>query len=64
MDKFYLAKTISDERKREIEHDLKVRHMLKEANWKIFKVSKTRRLVMRFAPLLIVISILTIMFLI
>ena len=64
MDKFYLAKTIARDRKREIDHDLAVRHMLKDSNWKIFKVSKTRRLVMRFAPLLIVISILAMMFLI
>jgi hypothetical protein len=58
MDKFYLAKTIANERKREIENDLKVRHMLKEANWGIFKVSKSRRLVMRFAPAVIIITIL------
>ena len=64
MDKFYLAKTIAGDRKKEIDHDLRIRHMLKEATWGIFKVSKTRRLVMRFALAVIVISILAMLVLI
>lgn len=58
MDKFYLAKFVARDRKNEIDRELAVRHMLKEANWKIFKVSKTMRLVMRFALVVIIISIL------
>ena len=58
MDKFYLAKTIAGDRKKEIDHDLRIRHMLQEANSRLFKVSKTRRLVMRYAPAVIIISIL------
>lgn len=64
MDKFYLAHFVARDRKREIDHNLAVHHMLKEANWKTFKGSKTRRLVMRFAPTVIVISMLAILFLV
>jgi hypothetical protein len=31
MDKYYLAKTIANDHKKEIDHDLRIRHMLKEA---------------------------------
>ena len=64
MDTFYLAKTIAGDRKKEIDDDLRIHHMRKEENWGIFKVSKTRRLVMRFAPAVIVISILAMLVLI
>ena len=63
MDKFYLAKFVANDRKKEIDHELAVRHMLKEANWGIFKVSKTKRLVIRFVPVVIVISLLAILIL-
>ena len=64
MDKFYFGKTIARERQGEIERDLAVRHMLKEARGGFFKVTKTKRLVMRFAPVVIVMSLLAILFLI
>lgn len=64
MDKFYLAKYIANDRKKEIDHELAVRHMLKEARWGIFKVSKTKRLVIRFVPAVIAISILALLILI
>jgi hypothetical protein len=63
MDKYYFAKLVARERKNEIDHDLAIRHMLKEADGGIFRVSKTRRLVMRFAPAVIVISLLALFFL-
>ena len=61
MDKFYFGKTVARERQHEINRDLAVRHMLKEARGDFFRVSKTRRLVMRFAPVVIVMSILALL---
>jgi len=58
MNNYNFGKLVANERKNEIERELAVRHMLKEANGGILKVSKTRRLVMRFAPAVIILSIL------
>jgi len=63
MDKYNFAKLVASERKNEIDRELAIRHMLKEADGGMFRVSKTRRLVMRFAPAVIVISVLAILFL-
>ena len=56
MDKFYFGKAVARERQREINQDLAVRHMLKEARDGYFEVSKTKRLVIRFAPIVIIMS--------
>ena len=62
MDKLFLASVVARERKDEISKELATRHMLKEAEGDIPRVSKTRRLVARFAPAVIVISLLVFFF--
>ena len=63
MDKFNLAHTIASDRKKQIDHDLKVSHMLKEKNWKKFEISKARRMVLRFAPVVFIASMLVLLIL-
>ncbi|HLO18124.1 MAG TPA: hypothetical protein VK206_25050 [Anaerolineales bacterium] len=58
MDKFYLAKLVANEQKNEIDHDLAIRHMLKETERGILRVSKTKALILRFTPAVILISVL------
>jgi hypothetical protein len=63
MDKYNFARLVARERKDEIDHDLAVRHMLREAEGDMPNGSRARRLVMRFAPIVIVISALAYFFL-
>jgi len=64
MDRFNLAQTVASDRKKQIDHDLKVSHMLKEKNWKKFEITKTRRMVLRFAPVVFIASVLVLLTLI
>lgn len=63
MDKYNFAKLVANERKNQIDRELAVRHMLKDAGVGMFRISKTRRLVMRLVPAVIFISILAILML-
>ena len=57
MDKMFLASVVARERQDEILKDLAVRHMLNEAEGNLPRVSKSKRMVLRFAPAVIVISL-------
>lgn len=57
MFEYNFAKLVAHERKDELSGFLKTKHMLKEAEGVTPGVSKTRRLVMRFAPVVVVISV-------
>lgn len=57
MDRMFLASVVARERQAEILKDLAVRHMLNEAAGNLPRVSKSKRMVLRFAPAVIVISL-------
>ena len=57
MDKEFFASVVARERREEISKDLAIRHMLEEANGNMLGTKKAGRLVLRFAPVLVVISV-------
>lgn len=57
MDRMFFASIIARERQDEISKDLAVRHMLNEAHGNLHRVSKSKRTALRFAPAVIVISL-------
>ena len=63
MFEYNFSKLVARERKAELSNFLATRHMLNEAEGDTPRVSKSKRLVLRFAPVVIVISILVFHFL-
>jgi hypothetical protein len=57
MDKLFFASVVAQERRDEISNELAVRHMLNEAEGNLPRVSRSKRLVLRLAPVVIVISL-------
>jgi hypothetical protein len=56
MDKLFLASVVARERKDEITKELAIRHMLKEAESDSPRISKSKRLVLRFVFAIIILS--------
>jgi len=57
MDRLYYASFVIRERQNEISKDLAVRRMLKEANENQPGISKSKRMVLRFVPVIILASL-------
>jgi len=62
MDRYYFAKLVARERKNEINNDLAIRHMLKEAEGDMPRMTRSKRMVLRFAPIVIIIALLVFYF--
>jgi hypothetical protein len=60
MDKLFFASVVARERNDEITKALAVRHMLNEAEGKLPRVPKSKQMVLRFAPAVIVVSLIVI----
>ena len=60
MDKLFFASVVARERKGEITKELAVRHMLNEAEGNLPRVPKSKGMVLRFAPAVIVVSLIVI----
>lgn len=56
MDRQFFASVVAREHKEEISKELAVRHMLNEAEGNLPRVSRSKRMVLRLAPAVIVIS--------
>jgi hypothetical protein len=57
MDRLFFASVVAQERRDEISNELAVRHLLDEAEGNLPRVSRSKRLVLRLAPVVIVISL-------
>ena len=60
MDKLFFASVVAREREGEITRELAVRHMLDEAEGNLPRVPKSKRMALRFAPAVIVVSLIAI----
>lgn len=58
MDKLFFASVVAREHKDEISKELATRHMLKEAEGYMPQTTRSKRMVRRFAPVVIAISLL------
>ena len=60
MDKLFFASVVARERNDEITKELAIRHMLNEAEGNLPRVRSSKSMVLRFAPTVIVISLIAI----
>jgi hypothetical protein len=60
MDRLFFASVVARERKDEITKELAVRHMLKEAEENLPRAPKSKGMMLRFAPSVLVVSLIII----